>query len=123
MREHARFACRSGLAEGEAVGLSAGIEEGDLEGAAGDGSGLADELVDPLLGEGAVAVAVGVAAVRRTGWLPVDEDPEPYRGGWCGRPHDQVEVAGVEAAGDAPAGRVQRGRLPAHGPVPLQRPL
>jgi hypothetical protein len=67
---------RGVLAEGEAVGLSAGFGEGDLDGAVGDGAGLADELVHPLLGEGAVAVAVGVGSVGLAGWVSVDADPE-----------------------------------------------
>jgi hypothetical protein len=38
------------LAEGERIALDVGIEEGDLEGAVGDGSGLPDELAEPLFG-------------------------------------------------------------------------
>src|SRR5215472_573142 len=59
------------LAEGERVGLSPWIEECDLEGAAGDGARLADELVQPLLGKSAVALAVHVGSVRLAGRLPV----------------------------------------------------
>src|SRR5215475_4587442 len=66
--------CR--LAEGEAVGLGTWIKEGDLEGAVGDGAGLADELVHPLLREGAVAIGVGVGAVGLAWWLSVDADAE-----------------------------------------------
>src|SRR5262249_37431232 len=57
------------LAEGEAVGLSARVGEGDLAGALGDGTALADELVHPLLREGAVAAGVGVGSVRLARWL------------------------------------------------------
>jgi hypothetical protein len=60
----------SGLAEGERVGLGAGGGEGDLDGAVGDGAGVADELVQPLLRDGAVAVAVDVGSVGLGGWLP-----------------------------------------------------
>src|SRR5712691_5015827 len=111
------------LSEGEAVGLSAWIAEGDLEGAVGDGAGLADELVHPLLREGAVAVGAGVGSVRLAGWLSVDTDAEPEGSSWCCWSHDEVEVAAVEAAGDLPARRVQRGGLLLHGPVPRQGPL
>src|SRR5450631_3123981 len=116
---------RSRLAEGEAIGLSPWIEEGDLEGAVGDSAGLADELVNPPLREGAAAVGVGVGvgSVRLARWLPVDTDAEPEGSSWRCRSHDEVEVAGVEAAGDLPARRVQRGDLFLHAPVPRQGPL
>src|SRR6266498_2170050 len=110
---------RSGLAEGERVGLGARVEEGGLEGAVSDGAGLADELVHPLVREG----AVDVGPVRLAGWLPVEQDAEPHRGCWCCWSHDQVEVAGVEAAGDLPVRRVERDGLLLHGPVPRQGPL
>ena len=55
------------LAEGEGVGLDAGVEEGDLEGALADRARLADELVEPRLGEDAVALVVDVAAVGAAG--------------------------------------------------------
>src|SRR5512132_4096185 len=60
-----------GLAEGEGVGLDTGVEEGDLQGAVGDRAGLAQELVQPRLGEGAVALLVEVGAVGGTRGLVV----------------------------------------------------
>lgn len=54
------------LAEGKREGLHAGFEEGDLEGAVGDGALLPDELVEPLLGDRAVALAVSVRSVGGT---------------------------------------------------------
>ena len=69
----------SGLAEGEGVGLDAWVEEGDLEGALADRAGLADELVQPRVGDGAVALVVGVGAVRGSRRLPVEEHAEPHR--------------------------------------------
>jgi hypothetical protein len=87
------------LAEGDAVGLSAWVGEGDLEGAFGDGAGLADELVHPLLREGAVAVAVGVGPVGLTWWLPVDRVPcssgESSGGGGSPRSNALVMPAGA----------------------------
>src|SRR5690242_3338993 len=77
----------------------------------------------PLLREGAVAVAVDIGSVRLAGWLSVDTDVVPDRGSGDGWRHDEVEVAGVEAAGDLPARRVQGGGLFVHGPVPRQGPL
>ena len=65
------------LAEGEGVGLDARIQEGDLEGALGDRAGLADELVQPRFGQGAVALVVDVGAVGGSRGLPVEAHPEP----------------------------------------------
>jgi hypothetical protein len=103
--------------------VGAWFREGDLEGLVGDGAGLADELVYPLLGKGAVAVVVDIGFVGVAGWLSVDEDAVSDRGAWFWRSHDEVEVAGVEAAGDLPVRRVQRGGLFLHGPVPGQGPV
>src|ERR1700730_4966823 len=111
------------LPEGERVRLGAGIKEGNLEGAVGDGAGLADELVYPVLREGAVAVVVDVGSVGLAGRLSVDEDAVSEGGAWFRRCHDEVEVAGVEAAGDLPVRRVQGGGLFLHGPVPRQGPV
>jgi hypothetical protein len=77
----------------------------------------------PLLGEGTVAGGVGLGSVRLAGRLSVDSDVEPDRGSWGGWRHDEVEVAGVEAAGDLPARRVRGGGLFGHGPLPGQGPL
>jgi hypothetical protein len=59
------------LAEREGVGLDAGVEECDLEGVLGDLFGLADELVQPLSGGSAVALAVKVGPMRRSRRLTV----------------------------------------------------
>ena len=83
------------LPEGERVRLDAGIKEGDLEGAGGDGPALADELVQSLFGHRSVALAVNVGAVCRARWLPVEEHAESHGRVRCGRPHDQVKIAGV----------------------------
>src|SRR5271170_543183 len=104
-----RMAARScwwlpGLTEGERVGLGAGVEERDLEGSLGDALALADELVQALLGEGAVAVFVEVEPVGGVRRLPVEEHLESHGGARYGRPQDHVQVAGLEAAGDLAAG-------------------
>jgi hypothetical protein len=67
------------LAEGEGVGLDAGVEEGSLQGAVADGTGLADELVEPRLGDRAVALVVNVGAMGGARGLAVEQHPEPYR--------------------------------------------
>ena len=98
---------RGPLAEGEGVGLGPWVKEGDLDRAVGDRAGLAQELVHPLLGDRAGAVAVDVTAVGFAGRLPVEADPAPYRFVRCGRSHDQVDVTGVEPIGDEPVRLVQ----------------
>jgi hypothetical protein len=70
---------------------------------------LADELVKPLFDGGAVALAVKVSPVGRARRLPIQEHPESHRGSRRCRPHDEVEIAGVEPVGDLPVGFVRRG--------------
>ncbi len=111
------------LAEGERVGLSARVGKGDFEGALGDRSRLADELVQPWLGDHAVPLGIHVDTVPGAGRLPVEAHLEPDRVGAPGRSHDHVQVAGMEAAGDLAAPGVQRDRLFAHRPVAGQGPL
>jgi hypothetical protein len=84
---------------------------------------LADELVGPLLRDGAVAVAVAVGSVGLAGYLSVDANAAPQRPSRYRRSHDEVKVAGVESAGDLPVCGVQRGGLCLDGPVPRQGPL
>src|SRR4029453_12214330 len=67
------------LAEREYVGLHARCEKGDLERAHGDRSRLANQLVEPLLGYGSVALLVGVDSGRSAGGWAMDEDPERHR--------------------------------------------
>src|SRR5215218_3612019 len=79
-----RGTVRPRLAEGEGVRLDARVEEGDLEGPLGDRVGLADELVEPWFGKGAVALVVDVSAVGGSRRLPVDPHPEPDGSLWRG---------------------------------------
>jgi drug/metabolite transporter (DMT)-like permease len=117
------FAGEPGLAEGERVGLGARDGERDLEGPVRNGAALADELVQPLFGQRAAALAVGVGPVRLARGLPVDEHAEPDGGSRRGRPHDEVEVASVEAVGDLAWSRVKRGGSFPDRPVARQRPV
>jgi hypothetical protein len=109
---------RPDLTEGEGVSLHTGVEERDLEGMPGDGPRLPDELVKPLFGGGAVALAVKVRPVGRARRLTVEEHPESHRGSRRCWPHDEVEIAGVESVGDLPVGFVCRGGPLLYGPVP-----
>jgi hypothetical protein len=65
---------------------------------------LPDELVQPLFGNRSGALVVNIGSVRRTRRLPVDEYAESYGRTWYGRAHDQVKIAGVEAACDLGSG-------------------
>jgi hypothetical protein len=111
------------LAEGEREGLNAGVGVGDRDGAVGDRARLPDELVQPLLRRRRVALVVNIGPPRRTRRLPVDEHAKPEGRFRRRGSHDEIEVAGVEAASDLPAGSVQGRGLFSHGPVPGQRPL
>src|SRR5262249_39177275 len=111
------------LAEREREGLDAGVEERDLAGAIGNRPALPDELVEPLLDDGAVALIVGVAAVGLVWRLAVDQGAEPDRCSRCRRSHHQVEVAGVEAVGDLVAAGLRCPRLFGHGPITGQGPM
>src|SRR6476469_6765706 len=93
-------------AEREAVRLDAGVEELDLEAALGDRPSLADELVRALRVHepGGVLGHVGPDRVGRE--PPVEVDPERDGRTTRRRPHDEVDVAGLELEGDAPAGLV-----------------
>ena len=64
------------LAEREAVGLGPGSIEADLERAVGDRPALANQLMEPLLGQRAATLFVNVKAMRVTGRFSVDEDAE-----------------------------------------------
>ena len=70
-------ALQRALAEGERADFDAGLKERDLRGPLADRPGLADELVQPLLGDRAMALAIDVDAVGGAGRLPVEEHLEP----------------------------------------------
>jgi hypothetical protein len=64
------------LSEGEHVGLDAGLKEGDLEGAIRDRSRLANQLIEPLLYDHAVARLVDVEPMRAVRRFSVDQKTE-----------------------------------------------
>ena len=73
-------------------------------------SALANQLIEPLLRDRSVALLVDVEAVRVARRLSVDEHPKRHRGPSLPRAQDEVDVAGVEAERDLPAGAVQHAR-------------
>src|SRR5262245_56767852 len=113
---------RSVSAERKSVGLGAGLEKLDLELSLTDRAGLPDELVEPLLGHGAVALLVDVEAAAGAGGFSVDQHAKPDRGALCGRPHDQVQITRAKPVGDPPARLMRDDRLPLHRPIAGERP-
>src|SRR5262249_17324744 len=75
-------------AERERESLHARAEKLDLEGSIDDGVRLADQLIHPLFGHGAVALLVNVGAVSRPRRLTVDQYAKSHRSAWCCGPHD-----------------------------------
>ncbi len=95
-----------GLPEGEGVDLGARVEEGDLEGALDDARRLPDELVQPLIDQGAVAFVVHVEPVRRPRRLAVEQNAVTHRAAGRRRTHDSVQVARLEPVDDPAVGGV-----------------
>src|SRR5215211_7468182 len=117
------MALSPGSAEGEDVRAHARFEEGDLEGPPADGPALADELVHPRLGDGALPGLVDVDAVSITRSLAVEAHGEGDRVARGGRREDEIEVARLEAVRDRAGGRFEHGGLLLYGPAAGERPL
>ena len=84
---------------------------------------LADELVHPRLGDGALAGLVDVEAAGITRRLTVEAHGEADRRTRGGRREDQVEIARLEAVRDRAGGRFEDGGLLADRPFAGERPL
>jgi hypothetical protein len=67
--------------------LHARPEELDFELAIGDGLRLPDKLVQPLFGDGPVALLVNVCPMSRVGRLPIDQHAKFHRRSNCGLLH------------------------------------
>src|SRR6185437_10885739 len=110
------------LAEREGEGLHAGIEEFDLEGAVLDGSLLPDQLIQPMEGDGAHALGIGVGAVIGARGGAVNGDLEA-NGLAIRRTQHQMKIAGVEAVNDGAVRLFEHRHLRAHFPSAGQAPL
>src|SRR5262247_2808238 len=66
-------------AERERECFDTSVEEFDRERSIGDRSLLADQLIEALIDDGAVAVLVDIEAVRGTWRLPIDRDAKAHR--------------------------------------------
>src|SRR6185312_15812138 len=112
-----------GSTECKSEGLGPRIEEFDLKCTVGDRIGLADQLVEALVGNVAIASGIGVHTMGRAGWLAIQSDAEAYRlavGPW---PQHQMQITGMKAEDDSPPRLVQAGFLFSDGPAPAQAPF
>lgn len=75
----------------------ADVEELNLEEALANGPSQADQLVEPLSGQRAVALAVNVESVRFRRNSPVESNAERNRRAERDRSHDEVDVTRMEA--------------------------
>src|SRR5215212_2768185 len=112
-----------GSAERERKSLHPRIKKLDLEVAISDGLGLSDQLIQPLLGNRAVALLVNVDSVSSPRRLPVDEHAKSHGGSSRCRSHHEMKIAGVKAVSDPPVGLVQHGGLSLHSPITQKRPM
>src|SRR5688572_10929188 len=110
-------------AERQAVRLGAWVEELDLDEALVDRVRLADELIQALVGQRAVARLVDVETVRRARRLAIEQHPETHGCSSGCRAHDQVGIAGLEPERDTPAALVQHRGVLRDRPVADGRPL
>src|SRR5579884_227163 len=115
--------CSRGSAERERESLHACIEKLDLELAIRNMPRLADQLIEPRVGQRAVALLVNVNSMSRPRRLSIEEHAKSHgRSSRC-RSHDQMEIAGVKAVRDAPVGRVQHRGPSLHRPLTRKGPL
>src|SRR6516164_9703706 len=89
-------------AERERKSLNVRIEKLDLKLPIGDRFRLADQLIKALPGGAAVALLVNIASVSRARRLPIDQHAKSHGCSGNCRSHDQVQIAGMKAVGDAP---------------------
>jgi len=108
---------RRGAAEGEHKGLHARLEKLDLELPISNGPWLADQLIQPLFGNRAVALLVNVAAESRARRLSIEEHAKAHGRSSRRRSHDEMQIAGVKAVRDAPVGLIENGGLSPHRPL------
>src|SRR5262249_7784104 len=109
--------------EGEHEHLDARLEELDLEPPVADRRRLADQLVDPLVVGGAVAMLIDVDAVGATRRLTVETHGEPHGGAPNRWTHYEMQIAGVELIRDGTARFIEPRRHGVDLPVARQCPL
>src|SRR4051794_32265259 len=106
-----------GSAERECKSFRPRIEKLDLELPIGNRPGLPDQQIEPLLGDRSHALLVDIDPASPTRRLAIDQHAKPHGRPQCGRTHDKMKIASVEAMGDAAVGLVQRCPLFAYPPI------
>src|SRR6185437_9417202 len=114
---------RPALSKGERVDVNARIEELDREHAVLDRAGLANDLVEPLVGDRSIALLVYVHAMVCAGRLAVHKHAEANWSTVRSGPEDDVQVSGVEGEINATRRFVEDGCFWFVRPVAGQRPL
>src|SRR3989442_6694239 len=79
--------------------------------------------MQPLLGDGAIALVVNVAAVGSACRLSVDVHVKAHGPSSRSRSHDEMQIARVKATRDPPVGLVQQRGLFPDGPITGKRPF
>src|SRR5688572_23137134 len=110
-------------AESESVSRDAGIFELDLEGPIAHCAGLADQLVKPVLDDGARTIGSDVDAVIVARHRAVDAHAKLHRFAVVARPEHEMQVASLETERDSARRGVQHALLFADGPVAVEPPL
>src|SRR5262245_39318040 len=99
------------------------ISELDLELPVHDGFRLSNQLIHPRLRNSAATLIVHINSVSCAGHVPIDEHVKTCRSSRHRRSDDQMEVAGMEAVGNAAIRFLQDDPLSLYGPITRQRPL
>src|SRR5215813_14953955 len=99
------------------------IDELDLELPVHDGFRLSNQLIHPRLRNSAATLTVHINSVSRAWHVPIDEHAKTCRRSRRQRSHDQMEVAGMEAVGNAATRFLQDDPLSLNGPITSQSPL
>src|SRR4029077_17220711 len=117
------FSPRRQSTKRERESLHARIEKVDLELPIDDGPWLSDQLIQPLIGNRAVALFVNIGSVSGPWRLSVDEHAESRGSSFRCRSHHQVKIAGMKAACDPPVWLVQHRSLFSHRPIAREGPV
>src|SRR5208282_3722177 len=111
------------LAEREIKRGNAWIEKFDLEVSVRDGLWLSDQLIQPRLGNRAIALAIDINSVSGAWRLSIDQHAKAHRSSPHRRTHDEIKVAGMKAVRDPPVGPVEHGGLLPYRPITRKGPM
>src|SRR5207245_6585372 len=105
------------------VQFRAGLQKLDLEHSIANRPWLANELVETMLVHRAVALVVDIGAMRVARRLTIEQNAEAHCRPARDRPHDQMQIARLEAIRQAPIRLVDCCGARSHRPVAAERPL